>query len=142
MAAVARVFNLLPLSHAARRLADGSLPPRALSITFDDGYADNHDIAMPILARLGLPATVFVATSFLNGGRMWNDTVIECVRRTSKRAIDFEPSDQRIPVGTVAERRSAISQLLPKIKYLGPRKREEAILVSIVPAAAQNCLTR
>ena len=69
---------------AARRggaaLERGSLPARALAITFDDGYADNATVALPILRRLGLPATFFVATGFLDGGRMWNDTVIEAVR--------------------------------------------------------------
>jgi peptidoglycan/xylan/chitin deacetylase (PgdA/CDA1 family) len=49
-------------------------------ITFDDGYADKHDVAMPILQRHGLCATFFIATGFLNGGCMWNDTIIETVR--------------------------------------------------------------
>ena len=75
-------FNVLALDDAARRLRDGSLPERALAITFDDGYADNHDVALPILLRHGLPATFFIATGFLDGGRMWNDTVIESIRRT------------------------------------------------------------
>lgn len=128
MVAVASVFKVLPLSDAARRLADGSLPPRALSITFDDGYADNHDVALPILARLGLPATVFVATSFVDGGRMWNDTVIECIRRTSRQTIDFDRGElQGIPIGTVLERRAAIRRLLSGIKYLPSRERDDAV---------------
>src|SRR5262245_19841153 len=65
-------FNVLPLTEAVGALREGRLPERALSITFDDGYADNHDIELPILARLGLPATFFVATGFLDGGCMFN----------------------------------------------------------------------
>src|SRR5579872_3493180 len=61
-------FNVLPLGAAVTGLKSGRLPDRPLSITFDDGYADNHDLAWPILRRLGLAATFFVATGYLDGG--------------------------------------------------------------------------
>jgi peptidoglycan/xylan/chitin deacetylase (PgdA/CDA1 family) len=67
------LFNVLPLDEAAERLVDGSLPHRALAITLDDGYADNHDIALPVLRRHRLSATLFVATAFLEGAMMWNE---------------------------------------------------------------------
>ncbi len=44
-------LNVLPLEHAVARLAQGALPPRALCITFDDGYADNYEVALPLLKR-------------------------------------------------------------------------------------------
>lgn len=53
-------FKLLVEQLAARRRLNGEL-----SITFDDGYADNADIASPVLERFGLPATFFVATGFM-----------------------------------------------------------------------------
>ena len=43
------------------------LPEKSVAITFDDGYADNHDVAMPLLLRHGLSATFFIATGFVDG---------------------------------------------------------------------------
>ena len=59
----------------------GSTAARSVCVTFDDGYADNATEALPILVRNSVPATFFVAPGFLDGGRMWNDTIIETVRR-------------------------------------------------------------
>jgi peptidoglycan/xylan/chitin deacetylase (PgdA/CDA1 family) len=64
MAFVKRAYRVLSLDEVADALArGGELPPLSVAITFDDGYADNHRLAAPILRRLGLPATVYVATA-------------------------------------------------------------------------------
>jgi peptidoglycan/xylan/chitin deacetylase (PgdA/CDA1 family) len=129
---IARWFNVLPLDEAVARLRAGSLPARALAITFDDGYADNHDIALPILARHRLPATFFIATGFLDGGRMWNDTVIESVRQCRNPLLDLSslgvPGLVRLSVGDAAQRRSAIDAVLRAIKYLPIDTRADAVL--------------
>ena len=55
-------------------LAAGTMPPRPVVLTFDDGYADNLHQALPLLERFGVPATVFVSTGFLDSPReMWWD---------------------------------------------------------------------
>jgi peptidoglycan/xylan/chitin deacetylase (PgdA/CDA1 family) len=111
-------FNVLPLDHAVSRLKTGSLPARAACITFDDGYADNFQVAMPILQQHGLPATFFIATGFLDGGRMWNDTVIETVRGTTSPLLDLCSLNLgQHPVSTMTERRAAIGTLIDQIKY-------------------------
>jgi peptidoglycan/xylan/chitin deacetylase (PgdA/CDA1 family) len=53
----------------------GTLPDRAAAITFDDGYADNLQVAAPALARQALPATVFVTTGMTGSMRefWWDD---------------------------------------------------------------------
>lgn len=58
-------FDVLPLADMVSRLGRGASMARTLSITFDDGYLDNFEVAAPILKRLALPATFFVATHFL-----------------------------------------------------------------------------
>lgn len=111
-------FNVLPLDVAVDRLKMQDLPPRAAAITFDDGYADNLTVATPILRRHGLPATFFIATGFIDGGRMWNDTVIESIRASGERILDLTPvALSALPITTIAEKRAAIEAILNEIKY-------------------------
>jgi len=81
MAVLATHCSVLPLPEAARRLRDGTLPAAAVCVTFDDGYRNNLDIATPVLRQYGLPATVFVVQNAIEAGIMWNDLVIEAIRR-------------------------------------------------------------
>lgn len=45
---------------------EAELPPRPVAVTFDDGYACTALVAEPIMADLGIPATMFVSTAFLD----------------------------------------------------------------------------
>lgn len=111
-------FNVLPLDKAVAHLKAGTLPARAACITFDDGYADNHSVAMPILQRHGLKATFFIATGFLDGGCMWNDTVIESVRACSLPQLDLSTLNLGVhTLGSIDDRRAAIATLIGQIKY-------------------------
>ena len=119
MAVLSRWFTVMPLRDAAARLRSGTLPLRAACVTFDDGYADNVTVALPILRRRGLPATFFLATAFIDGGRMWNDSVIETVRRAQGDALDARCLGLgMLPVASIDLRRRAISSLLETTKYL------------------------
>ena len=126
MASLKAVFNVLPLGEAIERMKAGTLPARAACITFDDGYADNVTIALPVLQRLGLVATFFIATDYLNGGRMFNDTVIEAIRRAQCDTLDLTELDLGWhDVSSDAAKRHAIAQILPVIKRLPLQEREE-----------------
>ncbi len=54
--------TVLSLDEALARQHEGSLPGRAVVLTFDDGTADFHDLVVPLLEEYNFPATVFVAT--------------------------------------------------------------------------------
>ncbi len=120
-------FNIIPLSEAVRGLREGTLPSRAACITFDDGYADNAEIALPILRRHGVAATFFVATGFLNGGRMWNDTVIETIRRAPHQLDLSSLQLGQFTLDSQASRRQAISNLLDALKYLPLAARQQQV---------------
>lgn len=126
IATMARSFNLLPLQEAIERLAAGMIPPRAAAITFDDGYADNCETALPILKKYGVHATFFIAAGYLDGGFMWNDGIVEAVRRARCNAIDAEDLElPPLPVASEADRRRAIVRLVTRLKYLPAAFRED-----------------
>jgi peptidoglycan/xylan/chitin deacetylase (PgdA/CDA1 family) len=140
---LARWFNVLPLDEAAQCLRSGTLPPRALCITFDDGYEDNHSLALPILQRHGLTATFFIATGYLDGGTMWNDTVIEAVRRAPAQALDLRGlpvpalAGQAPVLDGAASRRAAALDILRHIKYMPFDERERAAQAVAVTAGVR-----
>ena len=125
MRALAEQFSPLPLSEAVERLAARSLPARAVCVTFDDGYADNAEVALPILRKHRVPATFFIATGYLDGGRMFNDTVTESIRAISKPTLDLASLGLgRLVLDTVEAKRAAIARILPVLKYLPAPERE------------------
>ncbi len=63
------------------------LPPRALLVTFDDGWQDNADVALPLLRQAGLPAAVFVTAAALDpkeystgSGWWWQEILLRALR--------------------------------------------------------------
>lgn len=130
-------FNVIPLFEAVTALARGKLPERALAVTFDDGYADNATIALPILHELGLHATFFVATAFIDGGCMWNDTIIEALRTTCSSELDLSALGAgRHALPDAAARRLAIERIIKAAKYRPPPER-----AALVDEVARRCAT-
>lgn len=119
-------FNVLPLSVAVALLEKRRLPPRAACVTFDDGYADNVHVALPILRERGISATFFIATGFLDGGQMWNDTVFEALRQVPDDELDLqEMALGRYPLPDTAARVRAAEALIDRLKYLPLEERLE-----------------
>jgi peptidoglycan/xylan/chitin deacetylase (PgdA/CDA1 family) len=143
MAQVAACFRVIPLRDAVQGLRRGNLPARAACITFDDGYADNAEIALPILKKHGISATFFVATGFLDGGRMWNDTVIELIRRAPGHILDLSTMGLgQFEIGTILQRQQAIPAVLNQLKYLPLDVRQSRVeeMCSLLPVVPPNDL--
>lgn len=128
MELLSKHFNPLSLTDALSLLEYGELPDRAVCVTFDDGYANNEELALPVLERFGIPATIFVATDFLNGGRMWNDTVIEALRSAEGEVFDLDSLGLgAYEIKNLADRRKAAGIIIREIKHWPPGKRLEAV---------------
>jgi peptidoglycan/xylan/chitin deacetylase (PgdA/CDA1 family) len=126
MELLSKFFQPIGLQEARQRLTDRTLPERAVCVTFDDGYADNAELALPILKKYGVPATVFIATRFLNGGRMWNDTVLESIRHMPGDLLDLkEVGLGTYKISSQDERRQSANKLLTDIKHMKISRRQE-----------------
>lgn len=80
LAVLARYADIVPLEEFPSSLRAGRRSRPVVSITFDDGYADNLHVAKPILERHGAPATVFLATGSIGTGRpYWWDLLTAAV---------------------------------------------------------------
>jgi len=127
MATLSACFNVLPLDEAVQRLGRGALPPRAVAITFDDGYRDNVNHALPILQANGVTATFFVTSGTL-GAYMWNDAVIEAVRSAPEAGLDASWLGLSVlPSGNDRERVAALYRVLSVLKTWEQTPRDEAI---------------
>ena len=126
LAELGKVFNILPLEEAIMRLKCNDLPACPACITFDDGYADNVSIALPILKKYNFHATFFIATSYLDGGRMFNDTIIHAIRMANKTYADLTQFGlQRYKIETIEDKINAINSILKYVKYLSVFEREK-----------------
>lgn len=126
MAVVRDHFSPLSLAEGLQHLDDSTLPPRAVCVTFDDGYADNLTVALPILKHFEIPLTVFIATGYLDGKCMWNDRVAEAIRQAPGDSIDLRGYGFGVQtLGDVRARARLVSGLLKRLRYHPPDQREQ-----------------
>lgn len=66
------------------------IPDRAVAVTLDDGYMDNYTNAFPLLKQYGIPATIFLATGFIDNDRLfWWDRIGEILKRTEIKKLEI-----------------------------------------------------
>jgi len=100
---------VLPLDDLVTGARRGTLPPRAVALTFDDGYEDTLMVAAPVLKALQLPATCFVATEALEGTHeFWWDTLASALlgdgTYPSTLAVQLPDAPRILPTATRGER--------------------------------------
>ena len=112
---VKKHFNVVGVDELCCFAAGGSLPPNPVAITFDDGYLDNYQQALPILLRHQCKAIFFVATSFISERRMyWWDRVAYLVKQSQRQELELSYPD-KFHV-ELSDRNAAIFKLLRFVK--------------------------
>jgi peptidoglycan/xylan/chitin deacetylase (PgdA/CDA1 family) len=106
-------YRVLPLAEAVRLLQSRSLPPNAVAITFDDGYADNLAAAR-LLHRSGATATFYITAGCLAGGMpFWPAEIRQLVAGMRAPVIRLTAAGPTVelPCATPAERSAAMRAL-------------------------------
>jgi len=128
MAMVARRFNPVSISDVLGWLDGGPrLPERPLVVTFDDGYRDNLDRALPILERYRIPMTILLATGHIGTEMpLWWDLAAWCFAHSERTEADLPGLGKRRWSG-VAERERVLGEWLEALKLRSDGERAGAI---------------
>lgn len=97
-----RRFTMVGPSEVAAFYNEGvPLPRNAAMISFDDGYRDNREVALPALLAAGVRATFFIATSYISDRRIfWWDRIGHVVRNARTRQFRLRyPEDMDVTIG-------------------------------------------
>lgn len=125
-----RLFRVIPLEDALIRLRQGSLPPRAACITFDDGYPDWLTGVVPVLERHGAHATFFITSGQFEGVPMWHERILHAVAAAPPDVPPIqlqEVGGPAIAIGQAEKRREAVRQLDRLVKYQTPELKERLL---------------
>jgi peptidoglycan/xylan/chitin deacetylase (PgdA/CDA1 family) len=115
---IRRHFTPIGIDDVARSMDGAPLPRNPILVTFDDGYKDNIDVALPILARHRVKAVFFIATHYLCQRRMfWWDRINYILKRSTRDRIALSyPDDIELPLATERDRAAAIGAVLRIVK--------------------------
>lgn len=118
------------LSEVIHGLTQGEPTHKGFCLTFDDGYENNATVAAPILEQLGIPATFFLTTGFLDGTtNLWVDrfesSLASCPGPELKIKLEDEPVSFNL--STPEHRRATDQKLRNHLKQQGPLVRDAII---------------
>jgi peptidoglycan/xylan/chitin deacetylase (PgdA/CDA1 family) len=123
-------FELVRMDEALRRLADGGAPFAA--ITFDDGYRDLVQFALPVLERHEAPFTAYIATGFASReARLWWMELEEAFLRLDRIEVAEEGLPSPLQSATPAQKNASFDQL-----YWALRAKPEEKLLRVIAGLA------
>jgi len=137
---LARAYRIHSLDDSVSMLRSGDIPSGACSITFDDGWRDVYANGFPVMRRMKIPATVFVATSLVGSTDIfWPEKLTRTILRKGKldeeelsRLSAVDPECGTLVQSTVltnseAERFELIDSLIERLKKLPEQRRVDFI---------------
>jgi len=98
-------YEIVSLSEACERILAGRKSPKFVCLTFDDGFRDNYEIALPICREFGVPMTVYVTTGFIDGTRVmcWYG-LQSLVAQNESIGFEYRNEERLYPAQTTSEK--------------------------------------
>jgi peptidoglycan/xylan/chitin deacetylase (PgdA/CDA1 family) len=96
---LARDFKVVRLCDLPKAMAEDATDNNIACVTFDDGYRDNYERALPVLESRGIKATFFIATGFL--GKSFPTSVGECPMMTTSQVRELANLGHEVGAHTV-----------------------------------------
>lgn len=121
-----RYYEIVGLEEGLARVEAGEEATRPMvAITVDDGYGDNYDHLFPLLRDAGVPATIFVATDYLDSGRLpWPTRIDALLHHATVGTLDGRGA---LEIATPAQRRCVGRKLRHQFKMMSAAEREAAL---------------
>jgi len=124
-----RGVDIVSLDEARRRLVERDFSRHFVSLTFDDGYRDNLEYALPILERHETPFALFVATSFPDRlGELWWVAIEAVIAQNSRLGMVINGKDQFFECASVREKRELYDGVYG---YLRSMKTEDELRIFV-----------
>ena len=118
MAIVSSVANVIPVNQLVEQVVKNNIKKNLVAVTFDDGFRNNFTKAYPILKKYGVPATIFLATDYIDSNKLfWPERVSYQLMRTKKKTFKSNLSNE-LPIITSKQKRVAYRQTVDMLKTL------------------------
>jgi len=122
---LARHFQVVSLDQLASGLPQTAGDKSCVAVTFDDGYRDNFIHAFPVLKKIGIPATIFLTTGYIESGRLpWYDQVRLAFKLTLRRRLSLRAvGGPDAPLGNEDQRLEAMARTLSWLRVIDEQER-------------------
>lgn len=138
MAYLSREFDVISLDCLAERVENKrSLPAKAVAITFDDGFRDNYVYAYPVLKKYHMPATIFLATGYVDTPKCYWWLSVRCaIEHMAESQIDVGELGS-FSLRSEKDRRRASSRIVGRLQIL-PEDRKNRLIGDLLNASKMN----
>ena len=105
-------IDIVSMDEAHRRLVERDFSRRFASFTFDDGYRDNRDFALPVMRAFDAPLTIYVTSDFAEGtGRLWWIALEMAIAGTTAIEVTVDGTACRFDAATPAAKQTTFDRL-------------------------------